>query len=189
MEPIFHPDAAAFRRWLERHHAAAQECYVGFYKKSSARRGITYQEAVDEALCFGWIDSVMKSLDAERYQHRFTPRKPGSIWSNVNVAHVARLTAAGRMHPAGLAAFAARDPRKTGVYSFETKTAPRLAPAETKRFRADAPAWKFFSAQPPGYRRNALHWVVAAKKPETRTRRFAQLLADSSAGRRLAHLA
>ena len=189
MEPIFHPDAAAFRRWLERHHATTAACLVGFYKKSSARRGITYQEAVDEALCFGWIDGVIKSLDAERYQHRFTPRKPGSIWSHVNVAHVARLTAAGRMHPAGLAAFAARDPRKTGVYAFETKTLPRLAPAETKSFRADAAAWKFFSAQPPGYRRNALHWIVAAKKPETRTRRFAQLLADSSAGRRLAHLA
>lgn len=189
MEPIFHPDAASFRRWLETHHASAAETFVGFFKKSSARRGITYQEAVDEALCFGWIDGVIKSLDAERYRHRFTPRKPGSIWSNVNVAHVARLTAAGRMHPAGLAAFAARDPRKTGIYAFEARQEPKLAPAETKRFRVAADAWTYFAAQPPGYRRNALHWIVSAKQPATRARRFEQLLADSAARRRLRHLA
>ena len=177
--------AAAFRAWLEKSHATASEIWVTYYKKSSGKRGLTYQEAVDEALCFGWIDGLTKSIDAERYIQRFTPRKPGSNWSNINVAKVERLTAAGRMHPAGLAAFAARDAKKTGVYSFENrpKTFPRSLEAQ---FRTHKSAWKFWLAQPPGYRRLSIWRVMSAKQEATRQRRLAHLIAASAAEQRWA---
>ncbi len=137
---VFFASAAEFRRWLEKNHATTRELQVGFYKKSSGRGGLSYPEAVDEALCFGWIDGILRKLDDERYTHRFTPRRPGSIWSNVNVGHVERLRAAGRMHAAGLAAFAARSAAKTGIYSFEQGT-QILPSAYEKQFRAHARAW------------------------------------------------
>ena len=176
--------AAAFRHWLARHHATATELHVGFYKKSSDRGGLTYSEAVDEALCFGWIDGVVRKLGADTYTHRFTPRKPRSIWSNVNVGHVARLTAAGRMHAAGLAAFAARTASKTGIYSFETR-AKKLPPACEKKFRANRKAWTFFTAQAPWYQRLAIHKIVSPKQEPTRERWLARVIAASAAGRRL----
>ncbi len=185
MSATFFKTAADFRTWLEQNHATARELHVGAYRKSSGLVGMTYQESVDQALCFGWIDGVVRKIDEHHYSHRFTPRKTGSIWSNVNVAHVARLTAAGQMHPAGLAAFAARDPGKTGVYAFERKAEPELPAAFAKKFRSARAAWKFFQAQPPGYRRLALHHIVSAKQPATRERRLAQLIAASAAGRRL----
>ncbi|MEO6245121.1 MAG: bacteriocin-protection protein, partial [Opitutaceae bacterium] len=153
MKPTFFPTSAAFRLWLEQNHATVGELRIGFYKKASGKIAMTYQEAVLESLCFGWIDGIVNRLDAESYMHRFTRRKPASTWSNINVAHVARLSAAGKMHPAGLAAFQARSTAKTGIYSFERKTPPQLAPAAEKAFRSNRKAWEFFQAQPPWYRR------------------------------------
>lgn len=179
--------AAEFRSWLATHHATAAELQVGFYKKASGKGGLTYAEAIDEALCFGWIDGIVRKIDEHSYTHRFTPRRPGSIWSLVNVRHVARLTKAGRMHAAGLAAFAKRDKKKTGLYSFENRP-KKLPPAFEKKFRANTKAWLFFNTQPPGYRRLAIFKVVSPKQEATRERWLARVIADSAAGRRVAAL-
>jgi len=186
--PTYFPTPTAFRRWLARHHARETELWVGFHKKGTGVPSMTWPESVDEALCFGWIDGVRKSVDAERYVIRFTPRRPGSIWSNVNIAKVATLTAAGRMQPAGLAAFEARSAAKSGVYAFERTEEARLERAEAAAFRREQAAWRFFEAQPPGYRRTALHWVTSAKLAATRARRLATLIEDSAAGRRIKQL-
>ena len=187
MKITYFKSAAAFRTWLEQHHATERELFVGFYKKASGRAGLTYAEAVDEALCFGWIDGVKRRVDQFSYQHRFTPRTAKSIWSRINIQHAERLIKTGRMTPAGRKASAARDPKRSEVYSFEN--APRqLPPAGERRFRADRTAWDFFQRQPPGYRRVATFWVVSAKKTETQTRRLEQLIADSRAGQRLKQL-
>ena len=184
MSPVPFATADAFRAWLAAHHSATTELVVAFYTKTSGRGGLTYPEALDEALCFGWIDGVRRKLDADRFTIRFTPRKSGSTWSLVNVRHVERLTKAGRMAPAGIAAFAARDPAKTGLYSFEQR--PQEFPAALKKtFQAAKPAWQFWSAQPPGYRRTAIWWVISAKQEATRQRRLAQLIAVSAAGQRI----
>jgi len=176
--------ASEFRRWLEVNHARLSEIWVGFFKKYSGKGGLTYAEAVDEALCFGWIDGLKKRVDELSYTHRFTPRKPKSNWSRINIQHVERLKKAGRMTPAGLEAYAAREPERSGVYSFEN--APRkLTAADEKQFKADKTAWEFFQQQPPGYQRLAIWWVVSAKKPETRARRLGQLIAESRNARRL----
>ncbi len=188
MKVVHFSGPAEFHVWLEKNHASSTELQVGLYKKAASKTGITYQEAVDEALCFGWIDGIVRRLDAESYTHRFTPRKPRSIWSRVNVAHAKRLIAAGKMHAAGMAAFAARDTAKTGTYSFERKTPPKLTAAQARQFRANQAAWAFFSAQAPWYRRTALHLVVSAKQEATRVRRLKQLIADSAAGRRIGEL-
>ena len=179
---------AEFRRWLERHHASEPQLWVGFYKKDSGKGGMGYAQAVDEALCFGWIDGLVRGRDAESYMQRFTPRKAKSTWSAVNLKKVEDLTRAGRMAPAGIQAHASRDAKRTGLYSFENRHV-ELSPAFTKRFRADKAAWKFFEVQPPGYRRIAAFWVMSAKKEETRERRLARLMEDSSAGMRIASLA
>ncbi len=181
----FFADSAAFRTWLEEHHARKTELIVGFYKKSAKRSGLTYAEAVDEALCFGWIDGIVRRLDDERYCHRFSPRKTGSIWSNVNVRHMARLESAGKVHPSGRAAFTARSAAKTGIYAFEAKAPAKFPSALEKRFRANRAAWTFFNAQPPGYRRLLTFWVATAKQAATRERRLDRLIAASAAGRRL----
>lgn len=186
--PRFFASAAAFSRWLAANHAKASELVVGLRKVHVVRRGLTYAEALDEALCWGWIDGVRRAHDADAFTVRFTPRKRGSIWSLVNVRHVARLEQEGRMRAPGRAAFAARDPDKTGVYAFE-RGAAELGAAAKRAFRAHAKAWSFWQAQPPGYRRSATHWVVSAKQETTRARRLAQLITDSAAGRRLAQLA
>ena len=186
--PVFFPTPSAFRGWLENHHAAAPELWIGFHKKASGKVAMSYGEAVDEALCFGWIDGLLNRVDADSYMHRFTRRRPGSIWSNVNVGHVARLTAAGRMHPAGLAAFNARSAAKTGIYAFERKTAPKLPAAMAKRLRGHKAAWAFFSAQSPSYQRLSLHKILSPKRPDTRERWLALLIAESAAGRRIKSL-
>ena len=173
-----------FRRWLEANHARVSELCVGFFKKDSGKGGLTYTEAVDEALCFGWIDGLKKRVDELRYTHRFTPRKPTSNWSRINIKHVERLKKSGRMTTAGLQVYEARDPQKCGVYCFENAVRS-LAAADEKRFKSVKAAWKFFQQQPPGYRRIAIWWVVSAKKLETRARRLARLIADSRQGRRL----
>jgi uncharacterized protein YdeI (YjbR/CyaY-like superfamily) len=187
-DPLWFDDAAGWRAWLEANHDSAAEVWVGMYKKHSSRHNMTWSEAVDEALCFGWIDSVMHRIDDERHAQRYSPRKPGSIWSAVNVAKIERLRAEGRMHPAGEAAFAKRRADRTGVYAFEQERPAELEPEQRALLDADARAAAFFDAQPPGYRRTAIHWVTSAKKPETRDRRLAALIADSAAGRRLKHL-
>lgn len=182
--PRFFATAAAFRAWLARRHARAAELLVGFHRVGSGTRSMTYPQALDEALCFGWIDGVRRSLDATRYTIRFTPRRSGSHWSLVNVRHVARLEAEGRMAAPGRAAFAARDPERTGRYAFESS--PRdLPPAYARRLAADAKAHAHFTAMPPYYRRVVTHWVTSAKREETRERRFATLLEHSRRGRRV----
>ena len=176
-----------FRKWLVKNHAAAGELFVGFHKKSSGKKGATYSEALDEALCFGWIDGVRRSIDADNYMIRFTPRKPKSIWSLVNVRHVERLQKAGKMAEPGLKAFALREKHRTGIYSFEQKR-PGLSAKFKKLFRANGPAWEFFCRQAPWYQRTAGHWVVRAKQEETRLRRFAKLVEVSVNGQRLDQL-
>jgi uncharacterized protein YdeI (YjbR/CyaY-like superfamily) len=176
--------AADFRHWLEANHASASELWVGFFKKHSGKGGLAYAEAVDEALCFGWIDGVKKRVDESSYMHRFTPRKPKSNWSLINIKNAKRLKRAGRMKPAGLKAFAAREAAKSGVYSFENR--PRqLSPELEREFKSDKAAWEFFQQQPPGYRRVASFWVMSAKQEMTRQRRLRQLMSDSRQSRRL----
>lgn len=187
MNVIYFESGFAFRQWLEEHHHVAVELWVGFYRKDSGREGVTYFEAVDEALCFGWIDGIRKRVDDASYTNRFTPRKARSIWSAINTKRVAALKKQGRMHAAGLKAYAARDPKRSGIYSFEN--APRqLDAAAGRRFRANKKAWEYFKAQAPWYQRTAIWWIVNGKKAETREKRLAQLIKDSASERRLAHL-
>jgi len=183
MKPEFFATPAKFRAWLEEHHATHKELLVGFYKKGTGRPSITWPEAVDESLCFGWIDGIRHSLGEEAYSIRFTPRRRTSIWSAVNVARVAELTQIGKMTAAGLRAFEARTPERTGVYSFERNAAAKLTREEQKKLCANAKAVAFFEAQPPWYRRAAIHWVRSAKRDETRQRRLDRLIGDSARGR------
>jgi uncharacterized protein YdeI (YjbR/CyaY-like superfamily) len=184
VKPTFFETPADFRAWLEKHHARADELLVGFYKKKSGKPSITWPESVDQALCFGWIDGVRRRIDDISYSIRFTPRRRGSIWSNVNTRRVAELVKEKRMRPAGMKAFEARDPMTTGIYAFERETA--TLPAEFEQvFRANAKAWKFWEAQPPGYKRLAAYFVTSAKQDETRRRRMDVLIRDSAKGRRL----
>ncbi len=171
--------AAALRAWLAANHRKAEELLLRCYKKHAAHLGVTYTEALDEVLCVGWIDGHRRSLDADSYSIRLTPRTPRSIWSRVNVAHVERLIAAGRMTDAGLAAYRARDEARTGIYSFE-RAAMEFAPELARRFRATRKAWTFFEAQPPGYRKQMTYRVMSAKREATRVRRLEQLI-DASA--------
>jgi uncharacterized protein YdeI (YjbR/CyaY-like superfamily) len=183
MEPLFFASASEWRAWLAEHHATATEVVVGFHKKKTGKPSMTWSEAVDQALCFGWIDGIRHSLGPDAYTNRFTPRKPTSNWSNVNVAKVEALRRQGLMHPAGLAAFALRPPVRTGVYSFEAGD-DGLGDYEAE-FRRDAMAWSWFESQPPGYRKQASHWVRSAKREETRRSRLLTLIADSRAGKRI----
>lgn len=185
MKATHFASAAHFRRWLEANHRAATELWVAFYKAHTGRKGLTYLEAVDEALCFGWIDGLKKRLDDEAFVHRFSPRRPRSIWSDINTRKAARLKREGRMAPAGLEAFAARDPKRAGIYSFEVRHGHSLDARSLARFKAKKRAWAFFAAQPPGYRRLMIFRVMSAKREETRARRLAQLIAVSSRGLRI----
>src|SRR5207245_238824 len=188
MKVTFFTTPSQFHRWLDRNHDRATELWVGFHKKNSAKPSITYNEALDEALCFGWIDGARKRNQDVSYTIRFTPRKARSVWSLVNITHVARLQELSRMKPSGLKAFAARDERRSGIYSFES--APRkLGAAYEKRFKANKKAWTFFQGQPPGYQRTASFWVMSAKKEETRRRRLDHLINDSASGSRLVAIA
>jgi uncharacterized protein YdeI (YjbR/CyaY-like superfamily) len=183
VRPRFFKTAAEFRTWLDKNHDRVPELHVGFRKKHSPKPSITYEEAVNEALCFGWIDGVTRRVDDENYMIRFTPRRPGSKWSRSNVQRVEELTKRRKMKPAGRAAFEARDPAKQG-YSYEDGP-KKLSRAYEREMKAAPNAWEFFHAQPAGYRRVASYWVMSAKKEETRRRRLATLIEDSAAGRRL----
>jgi uncharacterized protein YdeI (YjbR/CyaY-like superfamily) len=183
--PTFFATPADFRAWLKQHHRTSTELWVGFYKKGSGRPSLTWPESVDEALCVGWIDGVRKSLGPDSYMIRFTPRRANSIWSAVNIRRAEELTRLGRMRAAGRRAFESRNPRKSGVYSFEQRDDARLAPDAEARFRGNAPAWRYFDAQPAGYKKMAIWWVISARQEATRERRLATLIRDSEAGRRL----
>jgi len=174
-----------FRKWLEEHHDSRQQLWVGFHREKSGRPGITWPEAVDEALSFGWIDGKRKSIDDADYKIRFTPRKPGSIWSSVNVKRAQDLIEDGRMRLAGLEAFQARKQAQTGIYAYETQPAS-LTDAEEKLFRANDAAWRFFESQPPSYRRVCIWWVVSPKQEATRKKRLAMLIEDSANHRKSA---
>jgi uncharacterized protein YdeI (YjbR/CyaY-like superfamily) len=183
MEPVFFATPAELRAWFEQNHEDALELLVGYYKKGVGKQGIKHSEAVEQALCFGWIDSAGRRIDDERYQVRFTPRRKGSVWSAVNVAKIAELTERGLMDPTGVTAFASRRPDRVATYSYEQPAGARLDDEQTARLQAVPAAWEWFVAQPTSYRRAAAHWVVSAKRAETRERRLAQLIADSAAGR------
>lgn len=185
MEPTFFATAAELRAWLEEHHATADELVVGLWKKHTGRPTITWEELVDEVLCFGWIDGQGRKIDDERRQIRITPRRKGSIWSARNVARVEALRSEGRMTAAGEAAFAARRADRTGVYSHERAEDAQLTPEQEAQFRANAAAWAWFEQAAPSYRRTALHLVVSAKREETRARRLAELIACSARGERI----
>lgn len=187
MKAVHFGSAKKFAAWLRENHAKTSELCVGFYKRSTGKSGISYAEALDEALCYGWIDGVRAAIDSESYKIRFTPRKGRSIWSRINVRHVERLKKAGRMTPAGLKAYAAREKQRTGIYSFEQKRAG-FAARHRKSLRANEKAWAFFRSQAPWYQRTAGFWVSSAKQKETQERRLAKLIEDSANGRRLAQL-
>lgn len=184
MEPRFFDTQADFRAWLEEHHAIETELWLGYYKKASGKVGLTYQEALDEALCFGWIDGLTRSLGEEAHAQRWTPRRKRSNWSNVNVNRYRELEAEGRVAPAGRKAFEARTDATTGVYSFEQSHA-ELGVDYEARFRKDEAAWAYWEKCPPGYKRIATWWVVSAKRPETRQRRLDELMACSRDGLRI----
>jgi uncharacterized protein YdeI (YjbR/CyaY-like superfamily) len=183
-DPVFFASPLGFRAWLADHHASAAELLVGYFRAGSGRPSMSWPESVDEALCYGWIDGVRRAIDDERYSIRFTPRKARSIWSNVNLAKVDVLIAAGRMQPAGLAAWERRSPERSGIYSFE-KASVAFDALMLRRFEGDDSAWRFFQSQPAGYRKLATNWVISAARPETRERRFTSLLAYSVRGERL----
>lgn len=183
MDLTFFPTPSDFRAWLEEHHAAAPELWVGFYKKSSGQPSITWPESVDEALCFGWIDGLRKSVDAISYKIRFSPRNPDSAWSEVNIRRVEELTRQGRMRPAGLKIFEARREAKSGIYAYEQRKTAALDETYEQQFRANSQAWDFFQAQTAWYKKTAVWWIVSAKKEETRLKRLAMLISDSEQGR------
>ena len=182
MKPKFFKTQAEFRAWLEKNHVAKDELWVGFHKKASGKPTITWPEAVDVALCFGWIDGVRKRVDETSYTNRFTPRRPRSNWSAVNIARVKELKKLGLMTPAGLAAFERRSEDRSRTYSYERANA-QLDPEFVEEFRAKKKAWAFFEGRPPSYKRAVIWWVMSAKREETRRRRLKTLIDDSAEGR------
>jgi uncharacterized protein YdeI (YjbR/CyaY-like superfamily) len=177
----------AFRDWLAAHHASETELLVRLYKVHARDKGMTYSDALDEALCFGWIDGVRRGGDEETFTIRFTPRKPRSTWSAVNIKRVGELQAAGRMHQSGLAAFQRRSTERSGIYAYENRQT-KLSPEYGKKLRSNKRAWAFFEKQPPWYRRTSIYWVMSAKKEETRQRRLATLIEVSAKGKPLPQL-
>ncbi len=183
--PTFFRNAADFRRWLERHAATERELLVGFHKVGTGQPCMSWSASVDEALCFGWIDGVRKRIDEAAYSIRFTPRKPGSVWSAINIAKIERLQREGLMTPAGTAAFERRTDARSRVYSYEQDAPAELTPAELRTFKCNPAAWRCFEGAPPGYRQQMLHRICNAKRPETRAARLEKLIAASAAGVRL----
>jgi len=179
-EPIFFESPLAFREWLEANHDTAAEVHVGFWKKATGKQGMSWSQAVDQALCFGWIDGKLNRIDDQRHRQRFTPRRKGSNWSKVNIRKMAELEEAGLMTEAGRRAFAAREEAKSGVYSFESEQSDHLPPEYDKELTPAAR--EYFEDRPPGYRRNVVHWVMSAKREETRQKRLSQLVECSERG-------
>jgi uncharacterized protein YdeI (YjbR/CyaY-like superfamily) len=187
MDAIYFGSAAEFHQWLKENGYTTTEILLGFYKKDSGLDGITYKEALDEALCFGWIDAVRRRVEETRFTIWFTPRKARSIWSNVNTKRAEELIKLGRMQSGGLKVFEKRDPARAGVYAFENAEW-KLDAASEKKFKANKKAWEFFQTQAPWYQRTASWWVISAKREETRVKRLEQLIKDSDKGQRLRHL-
>ena len=187
VQPVYFKTPSEFRKWLFENHEKENELLVGFHKVNSNKPSITWSESVDEAICFGWIDGVRKSIDEERYCIRFTPRKPTSIWSAINIKKVEELTGKGLMHPSGTQAFKKRKEHKSRIYAYEKKPETLRNDFE-KNFKSNRKAWKFFQQMPPSYMRIAIHWVMSAKKEETKFRRLEQLIKDSEEGKRIKQL-
>ena len=187
MTARFFASPEELRAWLAAHHETESELLVGLYKKGAGEPTMTWPQLVDEVLCVGWIDGVRRGIDERSYSIRITPRKARSTWSAVNVKRYGELDAEGRVLPAGRAAWERREEKRTAIYAYEKEEAVLDAEQEA-RVRAMPGAWEFLSTVAPSYRRSAVHWVVSAKRPETRERRLAQLIEDSAAGRRLKHL-
>jgi uncharacterized protein YdeI (YjbR/CyaY-like superfamily) len=181
LKPKFFKSPSDFRKWLAAHYANAKELLVGFYKKDTGKQSITWPESVDDALCFGWIDGIRRRIDDESYSIRFTPRKTSSTWSAVNIARTKELSREGRLFPAGEKAFAARKENRSGIYSYEQRSAELIEPY-AGTLRRNKAAAKFFASQPPSYRKAANWWVVSAKQEETRLRRLEKLISLSAAG-------
>ena len=184
IDPTFFPTPGDFRAWLERNHDTASELRVGYYKKGTGRTSVTWEETVDQALCYGWIDGIRRSLDDEAYVIRFTPRKPGSVWSRRNIERVEALQAEGLMRKPGLEAYAHRDAHEDSGYAVGDRTED-LPDTMIAEFRRHPGAWAFYSAQPPGYRKQTTAWVTSGKREETRQRRLATLIEDSANGLRV----
>jgi uncharacterized protein YdeI (YjbR/CyaY-like superfamily) len=187
-EPTFFETPEHLRRWLEENHASATELWVGFYKKGTGRASVTWPEAVDEALCFGWIDGVRYRIDEESYRQRFTPRRESSTWSAVNIRRMRELTEEGRVRPSGLEAFERRSAKRSGTYSYEQREKARLDEALERRFRAATSAWAYFEQEAPWYRKTAIFWVMSAKRQETRERRLGILIESSAQQERIPQL-
>jgi uncharacterized protein YdeI (YjbR/CyaY-like superfamily) len=187
-KPTYFEAPAAFRQWLEQNHDRLDELWVGYHKKATGRPSLTWQQSVDEALCFGWIDGVRKSVDDRRYTIRFTPRRNGSIWSAVNIKRVGELTRLGLMHAAGKAAFERRTDDRSAIHAYEQRKTATFPPAYEKEFKASKTAWSFFREQAPSYQRIATFYVVSAKRPETQRKRLQTLIADSARGARIGQL-
>jgi uncharacterized protein YdeI (YjbR/CyaY-like superfamily) len=184
MKPKFFKSPPDFRKWLAANHGSKAELWVGFYKRDSGRPSITWPESVDEALCFGWIDGIRKSIDDTSYMIRFTPRKARSIWSAVNIKRALELERQGLLQPAGLKAFTAREENRSGIYSYEQRS-PELPDQYRKELKKNLVAWKFFDAQPASYRKAANWWVTSAKREETRLTRLQKLIQHSNDGERI----
>jgi len=187
MKPRFFEVPAQWYEWLEQNGEAENEALVGFYKRSSGKPSITWPESVDAALCFGWIDGVRRSIDDSSYTIRFTPRRPRSIWSRVNIKRAEELIALGKMRPAGLRAFEARQENRSAIYSFE-QTGIAFDKDQEQQFKKEKAAWQFFQSQAPWYRRTATYWVISAKREDTKAKRLKTLIADSGAGRTIGPL-
>ena len=187
MKPIFFKSPSEFQKWLKKNQDKVQELWIGFYKKDSVKKGMTYLEALDEALCYGWIDGIRKSLDKNSYVIRFTPRKPKSIWSQINIKRAEELIEAGRMKPSGLKEFKDRDPKRSGLYSFENRP-QSLEVVYEKKLKANKKAWAFFQAMPPWYQKTSAFWIMSARLEQTRLKRLDILIKDSENGRKIGPL-
>ena len=181
MTPTYFATQLDFREWLEKNHDKQKELLVGFYKVDSGKQSLTWPESVDQALCFGWIDGIRKSIDSQSYCIRFTPRKPKSIWSGINIRKVERMNKLGLMHPEGLLAFERRNEQKSEIYSYENKPEKLIYEYEFQ-LKSNQKAWEFFQSQPPSYQKTASYWVMSAKQEMTRQKRMNELIADSEKG-------
>ena len=185
--PIFFKSLNELHKWFQKNHGKTSEVWIGFYKVNSGKKGISYKEAVDEALCFGWIDGIRKGLDKESYVNRFTPRKKSSNWSHVNIKRINELIEEGRVQPVGLAVFKERTKERSGLYSFE-QNSHKLSPAFEKKFKVNKKAWNYFTSKAPWYQRTSIHWVMSAKQEATMLRRLDTLINDSENERTIALL-
>ncbi len=184
MSPTFFQNTSEFRAWLEENHQTAIELWVGYYRVETGKPSMTWSESVDQALCFGWIDGIRKKVDDQSYTIRFTPRKPGSTWSRINIDKVEALSAQGLMHPAGIKAYSFKKENKSGIYSFENEIKD-LPEEYAQIFKENKAAWEFYSVQPPSYRKVMTHWVLSAKQESTKLSRMNKLIGESGKKKRI----